>query len=341
MTETETDEAKRAARLLLRNEQQRKRRQERRELGVCINCGGKHGAAGGPDTHKSLCLRCTEDERRRQLRERLLLPPTPQSKTGWRRKGSVRVCCHCKGRNLLASGPLFSAVGKPGQRRERYLCRDCKQWSYGKRLPPALEYPCPYCKGLCGLSGRNSSGNQRYECRTCGRTNTDLFPGARPARLGSFRRVVIFVFGPLGGKALTAYCNHHWMPASKALRTILQQAAVPIVPVMATAQHTWPAGSRRQVSHVRLRNTEPSREPLRDMPTRLPDIRSEVNRVRMQSPTGRCHRPVAAEFRIPARLDALAWEGLIRTMRYRGVTHQEAMRELVVEAWERLEQKTK
>ena len=332
----EEDEAKRAARRLIRNEQARKRRQERRELGVCIYCGGKHGAAGGPDTYKSTCLRCTEEYRRRQLRERLPLPITPQSRTGWRRRGSVQVCCHCKGRNLLASGPLFSALGKPGQRRERYLCRDCKQWSYGKRLLPALEYPCPYCKGLCGLMGRNSSGNQRYECRTCGRTNTDLFPATRPERFGSACRVVIFIFGPLGGKALTEYCNHHRMPASKALRTILQQAAVPIVPVMATAQHSWSLGSRRQVSHVRLRNTEPSREPLRGLPIHLPDIRSEVNRVRMQSPTGRRHRPVAAEFQIPAYLDAVAWEGLVRTMRWRGVNHQEAMRQLVVEAWRRL-----
>lgn len=338
MAETEEDEAKRAARLAHINEWQRKRRQARRESGVCFICGGKHGSIGGVDTYKGRCLVCTEDLRRRKLLEGLVKaqPMDARPKTGWRRKVSVRVCRHCKSRNLLANGPKFCPVGKPNEKRERYLCLDCQKWSYGKTLPPAPEYPCPYCKGLCRLAGRQSSGSQRYKCRDCGRINTDLFPAARRERLGSFRRLVYFLFGPLGGKALTEYCNHHRMGASKALRTILQEAAVPVVPVMATAQHAWPVGSRRQVSRVRLRNAEPSREPLRDMPLHLPDIRSEVARARMRSPTGNRHRPVAAESRVAAKLDALAWEGLIRTMRYRGITHQEAMRQLVVEAWRRL-----
>jgi hypothetical protein len=152
----------------------------------------------------------------------------------------------------------------------------------------------------------------------------------------AFWRIVYFNFGPMGGKALTDYCNHHRMPASQALRTILRAAATPLVPVMATAHREWPLGSRRQVSHVRLRNTTLPREPLRDVPLHLPDIRSEVTREPMKSPGGKCHRPVAMEFDVEARLDALAWEGLIRTMRWRSINHQEAMRRLLMEAWRRL-----
>ncbi|MES2462867.1 MAG: hypothetical protein V4671_19970 [Armatimonadota bacterium] len=330
------DEAKRAALRAYQNEWQRIRQRKREQSGVCTVCGGKHGPIGGPDTYKGMCLTCTEMYRRRTLLYRMTQPVTARPKSGWRRKVSVRVCRHCKGRNLVTSGPLFSSAEKSVPKRERYLCLDCKKWSYGKALPPAPEFLCPYCKGLCSRAGRQSSGRQLYKCRACGRTNTNLFPAARPDQLGSFRRVVSFVFGPLGGKALTEYCNHHRMPASKALRTILREAATPLVPVMATAQREWPLGGRRQVSHVRLRSTEPQREPLRDVPLSLPNIRSQVNRERMKSPAGSRHRPVAAEFRVPAYLDALAWEGLIRTMRWRGVTHQEAMRQLLLEAWRRL-----
>ena len=334
--EAQNEETKRAARRAHNLEWQRNRRQAWRAAGVCTICGGKHGPIGMPDTYKGMCLVCTEHYRRQKLLQRMTQATTAPPKTGWRRKVSVRVCRHCKGRNLLANGPLHSSVGKPGEKRERFLCLDCKQWSYGKPLSPAPEYLCPYCKGLCSKAGHQSSGAQQYKCRDCGRTNADLFPGARVERMETRCRVVSFVFGPLGGKALTDYCNHHRMPASRALRTILRGAAVPLVPVMATAQHAWPLGSRRQVSHVRLRSTEPSREPLRDVPLHLPDIRSEVNRARMQSPAKQRHRPVGTESRIPAHLDALAWEGLIRTMRYRGINHQEAMRQLLMEAWRRL-----
>jgi hypothetical protein len=122
---------------------------------------------------------------------------------------------------------------------------------------------------------------------------------------------------------------------SQVLRAILREAAVPVVAVMATAQHSWPVGSRWQQSRVRLRGTEPSREPLRDVPLALPDVRSAVSRARMQAPTGRRYRPVAVESKAAVALDDRAWEGLIRTMRWRGVNHQEAMRQLLMEAWRR------
>jgi hypothetical protein len=147
--------------------------------------------------------------------------------------------------------------------------------------------------------------------------------------------VVLFYFGPQGGRALTEYCSRHRMQASRALRTILREAAVPVVAVRATAQRDWPPGSRHQVAYVRLRNTEVSREPLWDVPQRLPDIRREVSRARMDTPGGRRYRPVAVESRVAAGLDDRAWEGLIRTMRWRGVTHQEAMRQLLMEVWRR------
>jgi hypothetical protein len=148
--------------------------------------------------------------------------------------------------------------------------------------------------------------------------------------------VVTFYFGPMGGNALTDYCNRHVTTASRALRTILREASVPVVPVMATAQREWPIGSRRLVSHVRLRNTTPLREPLRDVPLRLRDVRREVNRARMNTPGGRLYRPVAVESKVAVGLDDRSWEGLIRTMRARGITHQEAMRQLLMEAWRRL-----
>ena len=336
MAEAENEEAKRAARRAHNLEWQRNRRQAWRAAGVCTICGGKHGAIGESDAYKDMCLVCTEKYRRQTLLRRMKQQTEAPPETGGRRKSSVRLCRHCKSRNLRAEGPRFASIEKPGEKRERYLCLDCKQWSYGKPLPPAPEYLCPYCKGLCSKAGRNSSGNQMYRCRTCSRINTNLFPGARVERMKTRCRVVVFVFGPLGGKALTDYCNHHRIGASPALRTILRAAAVPLVPVMATASHDWALGGRRQVSRVRLRGTEPLREPLRDLPCRLPDIRSEVNRVRMQSPAKHRHRPVGTESRIPAHLDALAWEGLIRTMRYRGISHQEAMRLLLMEAWRRL-----
>lgn len=335
---TEKDEAARVALRAYKSEWQRRKRAARQVAGVCVFCGGQRDEEGVGDAYKGMCLRCTEDVRRREVlrRQRETEQAEAGPKSGWRRKVSVRVCRHCRGRELVASGPPFARANKPGEQRQRFLCLGCKEWSYGAVLPTPPEFLCPYCKGRCVRAGVLPSGNQQYLCVACKRKNTNLFPGARKDTSGPFRRVVLFYFGPLGGKALTEYCNRHKIGASRALREILRPAAVPIVAVMATAQREWPLGNRRQVSHVRLRNTEPSREALRDLPRRLPDLRSEVNRARMQAPGGRYHRPVAVESRVAAGLDDRAWEGLIRTMRWRGVTHQEAMRGLLMEAWRRL-----
>ena len=73
-------------------------------------------------------------------------------------------------------------------------------------------------------------------------------------------------------------------------------------------------GAAVPVVAVRVRlEAEPVREPLYDVARRLPDVRRAVT------------------------LDDIAWEGLIRTMRTRGVTHQEAMRRLLREAWRQRE----
>jgi hypothetical protein len=45
---------------------------------------------------------------------------------------------------------------------------------------------------------------------------------------------------------------------------------------------------------------------------------------------------VAVESKVAVGLDDRSWEGLIRTMRARGITHQEAMRQLLMEAWRRM-----
>jgi hypothetical protein len=337
---TDKDEAKKAALRAYKNDWYKKRYAARKAAGLCAICGGKYGVVGARDAFNGMCLKCTETIRRREIlrqeTERAQSADVPAPKKGWRRKASVRVCRHCKGRDLVASGPIYSEVGKPGEKRERFLCRGCNEWSYGKPLPPAPENLCPYCKGRCWKMCLLPSGSRQYMCPHCGRTNTNLFPGRRLEKTGPFRRIVYFNFGPMGGKALTEYCSQNHIPASQALRTILRAAATPLVAVMATAQHEWPLGGRRQKSHVRLRNTEPSRESLHNVPFHLPDIRSEVTRVRMKSPGGKRHRPVAMEFDVEARLDDLAWEGLIRTMRWRGVTHQEAMRQLLMEAWRRM-----
>ena len=334
---TDKDEAARAALRAYKSEWQRKKRAARQVAGACVVCGGQRNAAGVGDTYKGMCLPCTEDVRRREiLRRRGETEPTAAPKSGWRRKASVRVCRHCKGRALVANGPPFARTNKPGEQRQRFLCLGCDKWSYGAALPAPPEFLCPYCRGRCVRAGVLPSGSQQYKCVVCQRKNTNLFPHSRKDTSGPFRRVVLFYFGPLGGKALTEYCNRKSMAAARALREILREAAVPIVPVMATATHSWPLGSRRQVSHVRLRNTEPSKEPLRDLPRRLPDVRRAVNRERMRAPGGKRHRPVAVESRVAAGLDDRAWEGLLRTMRWRGVTHQEAMRGLLMEAWRRL-----
>ena len=334
----ETDEAARAARRAYKNEWQRKKREERSVANVCTICGGARDGAGAGDSYKDMCLVCTEAMRGREIlrREAAGREPTLSApKAGWRRKVSVRVCRHCRGRDMLASGPPFARVGKPGEQRQRFLCLLCRGWSYGSALPLPPGWECPYCRGRCVRAGVLPSGSQQYLCRGCGRRNTNLFPGRRKDQSGPFRRVVTFYFGPLSGRALTDCCNRRGATMSSVLRTILREAAVPIVAVSATAQHSWPAGSRRQYSHVRLRNTEPSREPLPNVPLALPDVRSAVSRERMRAPTGRRHRPVAVESKAAVALDDRAWEGLIRTMRWRGVNHQEAMRQLLMEAWRR------
>jgi transposase-like protein len=340
MTKEEKDEEKRAARRAYKNEWQRKKHAERRKANVCMICGGQRDAAASGDAYKDMCLTCTEAVRRREILRREeaqtpnILIRAPRG--GWRRKVSVRVCRHCQGRDLVASGPPYAKVGKTGEQRQRFLCLGCKKWSYGAVLPQAPELLCPYCKGRCIKAGVLPSGSQQYLCRGCGRKNTNLFPGVRKDTSGPFRRVVCFYFGPLGGKALTTYCNRHGMQAARALRTILREAAVPLVAVSATAQREWPVGSRWQWSHVRVQKPEPSREPLRNTPLQLPDVRSSVSQARMQSPSGRLYRTVAVECKVSVGLDDLAWEGLIRHMRWRGVTHQEAMRQLLMEAWHRL-----
>ena len=294
MSETEKDVARRAALRAYKSEWQRRKRAARQAAGVCTVCGKRRDEGTG-DTYKGICLACTEDVRRREiLRRESERATTGKAPTrGWRRKVSLRVCRHCKGRNLVASGPPWARAGKPGEQRQRFLCLTCEKWSYGAILPTPPDNLCPYCKGRCVRAGVLPSGSQQYLCVVCGRRNTNLFPGRRKDTSGPFRRVVTFYFGPLGGKALTDYCNRKHLAASRALRELLQAASVPIVPVMATATRDWPLGARRQVSHVRLRNTEPSAEPLREAPRRLPDIRRAVNRARMQAPGGRRHRPVA------------------------------------------------
>jgi hypothetical protein len=332
------DEAVRAARRAYKSEWQRQKRRERQAAGLCAVCGGTRDEAGSGDAYKDMCLRCTEAVRRREIVRReseRAESAAGAPRSGWRRKVSVRVCRTCKGRDLVASGPPFARDGLTGKQRQRFLGRECGGWSYGSLLPPP-DLLCPYCRGRCVRAGRLPGGNQQYLCVSCKRKNTNLFPGARKDRSGPFRRVVTFYFGPLGGKALTDYCNRNGMTASRALRTILTQAAVPVVAVMATAQREWAVGSRRQAEYVRLRGTAPPREPLRNVPLHLPDVRREVNRARMNTPGGRLYRPVAVESKVAVGLSDTAWEGLIRTMRGRGVTHQEAMRQLLMEAWRRM-----
>src|SRR5688572_29532132 len=103
----EDDEAKRAALRAYKNNWHKKKYAERKAAGLCALCGGKHGPVGARDAFNGMCLKCTETIRRRDtLRreaERAESASVPERKSGWPQKASVRVCRHCKGRNLVAS----------------------------------------------------------------------------------------------------------------------------------------------------------------------------------------------------------------------------------------------
>jgi hypothetical protein len=167
----EKDETARAALRAYKNEWQRKKRRERQTAGVCEVCGGARGDAsvGAGDAYKGMCLSCTEKVRRKEIlrreTERAGIGSAAGPKGGWRRKVSVRVCRHCRGRNLVASGPPFAREGKPGEQRQRFLCLGCQGWSYGKPLPLPPDLLCPYCRGRCVRSGVLPSGSQQYLCR--------------------------------------------------------------------------------------------------------------------------------------------------------------------------------
>ena len=121
------------------------------------------------------------------------------------------------------------------------------------------------------------------------------------------------------------------MSTAQTIREIFRQAARSSLSLVASAERVYDplTGTERVVI------TRPAVPATRLLFTneRLPDARRESARQRMQR-TGerRLHPTVYIDAKVSVALDDLAKEGLVRTMRSRGMTRQEAARYLIAHA---------
>jgi transposase-like protein len=281
---------------------QRARRAERKAAGRCKDCGtpcddlaalkGFCGACSQKIRRQDAAKREVEQARREEARQVAALAP------------GAPFCPHCGGSDLMRGG---TANGK-----KRFKCRGCQRWSYGEAPPvkPTL-YPCPYCSGRCQKKERDEKGRQRYLCTGCGRRNTDLYPQTPRATDGPFPYVMSFYLDIPAHQNLVAYCNATGMAVAPAVRTILRQAAGAKM-----AAGRWSVCPAPEVSALAY--------------VRLPDLRSQVTRARMQRTERLKYLPsVYGVMSISVALDALARQGLVRTALVLGKTHQEAARYLL------------
>ncbi|GAB4470235.1 MAG: hypothetical protein OHK0029_43000 [Armatimonadaceae bacterium] len=108
-----------------------------------------------------------------------------------------------------------------------------------------------------------------------------------------------------------AYCQRHKMSLAQAIRAILRNVAVPKAAVSGRAVRFAP-----EVSPLAFAG--------------LPDARGDSRRKRRG--LARDMPSVYVTLKVSVGLDDLSRQGLVRMARGWGVTHQEAMRRLVVES---------
>jgi transposase-like protein len=293
----------------------------------CPHCGGRCVRGGKADYGARLLL-CRDCGRKSVHPDDAAPAPAPRPTAD----GRAPVCHRCGGRDLVNNGVEHRGRGD----RPRYRCRACKRATYGVARPPRPELPCPYCGAQCRRAGRNASGRRRYRCPACKRQNTKLWPQDRVSPGGPFPHRRSFGLDILAEKSLLEYCNRHGLSAAQAFRAILREAATTalylgsVARVTARDEHGRPLDT--EVRHLHAPATP---DPL---PRRLPDGRPAAAR-RFSSQSGyQYKRPtVYVTQHLTVMLDDLAYTGLLRTMRRRGLNHQDAARALVKEAapWRR------
>jgi len=238
-------------------------------------------------------------------------------------------CTTCGGADLMRGGV---ANGK-----RRFRCRTCNKWSYGEPLPvPLNRFPCPYCGGRCGGAGLSENGRQRYQCHGCGKKNTDLYPEPPPDPDGPFPYLVTLNLDTGAYRGLLEYGHAHGMSPAQTARAVFRQAGREPSVVIGSARRLY--GATTGVPRGRVVVTSPPQEnaPV-ETPTPFPDARQAATGRRMRGSVGiGGHRActVYGVVLFGVALDALAWQGLARTVRKLGgaATHQDAARFLLAQA---------
>jgi hypothetical protein len=234
----------------------------------------------------------------------------------------VPTCHRCNGKDLAKAGKRHG--------RRYFTCRACARGTYGVPVPTRPDLPCPYCGEQCHKHGKNTDGSTRYLCKTCKRRNTGLFPSPTRPKDGPYPHSRSFCLDIAATNALIAYCNHHGCSQAQAVRAIFREAARPRVLVAAAPRKRLADDGFTSRIPDRLPPPPETPEPLH---LRLPNLRAEALRKRMARPAEIRHLPsVYVCHRYTVCLDDLAYTGLLRTMRRRGLGHQDAARALLAEA---------
>jgi hypothetical protein len=300
--------------------QQAKYRAAHMAAGRCCGC---RGAKEPERSDRTLCAACTARVVERN-RVRLAAAGKPGRPTTTASAPENPVCGHCGGTDLRRRGAMNGRV--------RFVCRACGRSSYGVPKPPppaAPRYPCPYCGGPCKKAGRDNRGRQRYYCKACRRENTRLWPGDTKPEGGPFRHPISLCLSLVASNCLIEYCNGRGLSPTRAVREIFRVPAQPQVIVQTRARFDPYTGR----THVSTREI-PIETPPEPIPRRRKYLTGETTRARLRA-GGRHHLSVLVVQRLTVHLDDLAYRGLLRFMRLRGLNHQDAARALIIEAEKR------
>jgi hypothetical protein len=210
--------------------------------------------------------------------------------------------------------------------KQRYRCRatGCGRLSYGRvadpRIPADEDRRCPNrgCTGRCVKMGRDSRGRQLYWCFACRKKNTRLWPTStrKSQEGGPFPYTRTFYLGLIHAKALDAYCQRHNLSPAQAVRRLFRSwADHPLGNVLLARRVLAPAVAA----------------PRERIPRRLPDLRRPATAKRMAS-GNRLHMTVLVTWKLGVALDTAAYQGLLRFMRMTGLSHQDAVRALILGA---------